>query len=91
MLFYTMDLVLDITVHLEESLEDLKEDSMLDPQKRVLYGMGLPTMDVLGRVSHLHLGPIFTPVELKQPDLLPLLLDIVHHTRSILIVLHMLP
>ena len=46
LLLHTLGLVKETTVNLEESLEDIKEDSVLDPQERDLYGMGIPTMDV---------------------------------------------
>ena len=33
--------------------------------------MGLPIMHALGKVNSLHQGPIFAPVELAQPHMLP--------------------
>ena len=46
---------------------------MLDPQEMDTYGIGLSTMDVLGLVKPLHLGPLFALVELQQINLFPLL------------------
>ena len=65
----TMDQVMDTTVQIEDTMEG----SVLDPQKRDFYRLGLPIMDILGKINPLHQGPIFTPVELIQSNLLPLL------------------
>ena len=54
LLLRTMDLVMDTKVYIEESLEDIQEGSMLDPQERDLYGMGLPTMNAFGKVRPPH-------------------------------------
>ena len=39
-------------------------------------------MDALGMLNPLHQGPIFAPVKLVQPNLLPLLHDIPEKTRN---------
>ena len=73
---------MDTTIKIEEFLENIKESSMLDPQERDSYGRRLPTMDELGKVNPPHQGPMFAPVELAQPDLLPLLQDVLVELRN---------
>ena len=73
LVLHTMDQVMDTTVQIEESLVNTMEGSVLDPQKRDFYRLGLPIMGILGKINLLHQGPIFTPVELVQSNLLPLL------------------
>ena len=68
---------MDTTIKIEEFLENIKESCMLDS-----YGRRLPTMDELGRVNPSHQGPMFAPVELAQPDLLPLLQDVPVELRN---------
>ena len=51
MYLYTMDLVMDTTIIIEEFLENIKKRSMLNPQERDSYGRRLPTMDELGKVN----------------------------------------
>ena len=63
LLFHTADQTMDATVKIEESLEYVQKGAMFDPQEGELYGIGLPTIDVLGPVNPLHLGPMFTPIE----------------------------
>ena len=46
-----MDLVIDTTIIIEEFLENNKERSMLDPQERDSYGIGLPTINAWGQVN----------------------------------------
>ena len=76
LVLHTMDQVMDTTVQIEESLVNTMEGSVLDPQKRDFYRLGLPIMGFLGKINPLHQGLIFTPVELVQSNLLPLLYDI---------------
>ena len=76
------DLVINTIVQIEESLEDIQKGSMLNTQERASYGIGLPTMDALGKVNPLHQGPMFSAVELAQPDLLPLLQDVPVELRN---------
>ena len=81
LVLHTNDQVTVATVQIEESLVDTMEGSVLDPQERDSCGLGLPIMDKLGKINPLHQGPIFTPVQLVQPNLLPLLQDIYEETR----------
>ena len=64
LLFHTRDHIKDVTVQIEDSLGDDQKSTMLDPHERDTYGIGLPTMDVLGPVNPSYLGPKFAPVEL---------------------------
>ena len=52
---------------------------MLVPKERDTYGIRLHTIDVLGLVNALHLGPMFTPAHL---DLLPLFQGVPEETRE---------
>ena len=52
------------------------------PKERDTYGIGLPTKDTLDPVNPSRLGPIFTTVELQQPDLLPLLQEVPGEIRD---------
>ena len=82
LLFHTADQIRDATVQIKESLEDVQKGAVLDPQERDTNRIGPPTMDALGPVNPLHLGPKFTPVELQQLDLLPLLQKVPEVTRD---------
>ena len=42
LLLYTMDLVMDTTGIIEESLKDIMEGSMLDPLRGIHIGEGFP-------------------------------------------------
>ena len=71
-----MDQTTNVTAYIVKSLADIQKASVLDPQERDSYEMSLSIMNALSKVNPLHKGPIFKPVELVQPDRLPLLQNI---------------
>ena len=52
------------------------------PKERDSYGIGLPTRNLFGSINPLQLGPMMAPVELQQPDLLPLLQEVPEEIRG---------
>ena len=82
LVLHTMDQIMDATVHIEDSIADTMEGSMLDPQERNSYRMKLSIPDMLGKLNPSNHGPVFTPVELMQPNLLHLLQDIQSRSRT---------
>ena len=76
LLFHTVDLIANTSIQIEESLKDVQKGSVLLPKKRDTIGIGLPTRDRFGPINPLHLESMFLPVELKQPDMLPLLQEV---------------
>ena len=66
-----MDQIAKAKFQIKETLANVSEGSVMEPQEKDSIGMRLTDLDVLGELYQTQQGSVFTPLELLKLDLEP--------------------